>query len=374
MNNSYFDNAATSYPKASAVADEMHRYMKECGGTYGRGAYPRIVEASGMVEETRELISGWMGIEKTDNVFFCQNATVGINAILMGLDLHDCHVLVSPMEHNAVMRPLEFLRQEKGVQWEMLPHEDNGAIIPDKVQDCLQNNTRLVIVNYKSNVSGVVQPVDRIKQKIGKVPLLLDLSQASIETSLSLDTWSVDYAAFTGHKGLGGPTGIGGFFCRDPQLLTPFIRGGTGSLSESFDTPEYLPDRFEAGTPNVVGIVGLGAALRNSLPQRYSTSDFNELVNNISALPGVTVYCTVSPNETGTVFSLAHTEMDCSTISMKLQQEYDIQTRAGLHCAPLAHQTLGTYPQGTVRFSLSPLHDKADLKNLFTALSEIFRQ
>ena len=369
--NTYFDNAATSFPKASAVADEMHRYITECGGTYGRGAYPRIIEASEMVEDTRELLAGWMGIKKIDHVFFDRNATAGINAILTGLELHDCHILISPMEHNAVMRPLEFLRREKGVRWEVLPHDSEGRILSGQIPEYIQKNTSLVIVNQKSNVNGVVQPVEKIKQEIGGIPLMVDLSQASLRTALSLDDWDVDFAAFTGHKGLGGPTGIGGFFCRNTEHVKPLVRGGTGSLSESFDTPDFLPDRFEAGTPNVVGIVGLGAGMRNPLPQSHSNSDVGTLCDAVNALPGVKVYKAHSSNEIISVFSITHTKMECSTIAMELQLQFDVQTRPGLHCAPLAHQTLGTWPQGTVRFSLSPLHDTADLDNLYNALTKV---
>lgn len=371
MNNTYFDNAATSFPKAPAVADEMYRYITECGGTYGRGAYPRIIEASEMVEEARELLAGWMGTEATDRVFFTQNATAGINTILTGLELHDCHILVSPMEHNAVMRPLEFLSKHKGVIWEVLPHDINGCILCERVNGCVKGNTALAIINLKSNVNGVMQPVDMIKKEIGKIPMLLDLSQASMTTTVTLDAWGVEYAAFTGHKGLGGPTGTGGMFCRYPDNVRPLIRGGTGSLSESFDTPEHYPDRFEAGTPNVVGIVGLRAALLNPIPRKHTREDVDILISNISALPGITVYRAATSGDTEKVFSTTHTSIECSTIAMELQQEFDIQTRSGLHCAPLAHTTLGTYPQGTVRFSLSPFHTSSDFEYLFSALSHV---
>jgi cysteine desulfurase family protein len=371
MSNTYFDNAATSFPKAQAVADEMFRYMTECGGTYGRGAYPRIIEASGMVEETREQLAAWMGTKVADHVFFTQNATAGINTILTGLDLHDSHILISPMEHNAVMRPLEFLRSHNGITWEVLPHDTDGCIQCERINGCLKKNTSLVIINLKSNVNGVVQPVESIKKEIGEIPVLLDLSQVSIADTVTIDAWGVEYAAFTGHKGLGGPTGTGGMFCRFPADVRPLIRGGTGSLSESFETPEHYPDRFEAGTPNVVGIVGLRAALLNPIPREHTREDIDNLIGNINSLPGITVYRARASGDTETVFSITHASKECSTIALELQQEFDIQTRVGLHCAPLAHTTLGTFPQGTVRFSFSPSHTGKNLDYLYSALKKV---
>ena len=371
MANRYFDNAATSFPKPPAVAESVNRYLTEIGATYGRGAYPRIVEASGTVETLRELLAQKLGVARPERILFTSNATAGINTILFGLGLHDCHVLVSPLEHNAVMRPLHELVKRSGVSYDTLPHGPDGRIDTTRIRNTLRPDTRLVIVNHQGNVNGVVQPVQAVKAAIGEIPLLLDLAQSLGHTLVRLDEWQVDYAAFTGHKGLLGPTGIGGYFLRRPDTIQPSIFGGTGSRSDSFEMPEFLPDRFEGGTPNVTGIYGLYGALIEPVQPLHTKADFSELIDAVSKLPEMTVYCAIDPESRGSLFSLTHRTIDCGTLAQRLQQQYSIETRSGLHCAPLAHKTLGTFPDGTVRFAVSPYHTSEDFEYLFNALVSI---
>jgi cysteine desulfurase family protein len=367
----YFDNGATSFPKPKTVADAIHDYLTQCGGTYGRSAYKRVLEASGIVEDTRDLLGKTLGTKSTDSIFFSSNATSAINTILSGLQLSDCHILISPLEHNAVMRPLQALVSRYSVTFDILSHTPDGCVAVDQIKDQLTSSTRLVIINHQSNVNGVIQPIDQIKKEIGSIPILIDLAQSAGHSDIYLDKWDIDLAAFTGHKGLFGPTGTGGFFTRDPAVISPFIFGGTGSKSESFDMPSFTPDKFEAGTPNVTGIVGLHAALENPPQPLHSTSDFKLLIEQIKLIPHLQMVCAENFSFQGPLFSLVHKKYLSSEFADILYTTYQIETRAGLHCAPLAHQTLGTSPSGTVRIAVSPYHTNTDFEYLIDALKRI---
>lgn len=370
MTNYYFDNAATSYPKPASVAEYMSRHLTLVGGTYGRGAYKRVFSASQEVEATRELLAACLGVSQAEQVLFSAHATSGLNTILFGLALTGAHVLISPLEHNAVMRPLQELRRRSGVTYDILPHTPDGTITVTAIAASLRSNTTLVIVNHQSNVNGVIQPIAAIKEAIGSTPLLVDLAQSLGHTPINLEKWGVDFAAFTGHKGLLGPTGIGGFYLKWPDRVHPLLFGGTGSNSESFDAPDHLPDRFEAGTPNVTGIYGLSGALQEKPKPLHSTADLHNLIAAVAALPGITVYCSGDAATQGPLFSITHTTSDCATLAHKLYTECNIETRAGLHCAPLAHKTLGTLPSGTVRISVSPYHTPEDFDYLLCSLQK----
>lgn len=370
MANYYFDNAATSYPKPTSVAEYMSHHLTLIGGTYGRGAYKRVFIASQEVETTRELLATTLGVSQTEQVLFSTHATSGLNTILFGLALTGAHVLISPLEHNAVMRPLRELCRRAGVTYDILPHAPDGTITVKAIAACLRSNTKLVIVNHQSNVNGVIQPIAAIKEAINSTPLLVDLAQSLGHTPIKLEEWNVDFAAFTGHKGLLGPTGIGGFYLKWPERVRPLLFGGTGSNSESFDAPNHLPDRFEAGTPNVTGIYGLSGALQNQPEPRHRADDLHNLITAAARLPDITVYCSADAATQGPLFSITHTATDCATLAHKLYTEYNIETRAGLHCAPLAHKTLGTLPGGTVRVSVSPYHTPEDFDYLLCSLQK----
>jgi cysteine desulfurase family protein len=371
MLNYYFDNAATSYPKPESVAQAIGQYLSGGGGTYGRGAYPRIVEATRVVELTRELLATRLGISKPDHLYLCQNATAGINTILFGMRLRNCHVLVSPLEHNAVMRPLRELERHHGVEWSLLPHGPDGAVDADRVGPAIRSTTRLIIINHQSNVNGLIQPVQAIAKAAAGIPVLLDLAQSMGHVPLELDAWGIDYAAFTGHKGLLGPTGTGGFFVRQPLTVEPLLFGGTGSRSESFEMPETLPDRFEAGTPNVTGIHGLLAALTEKIIARHAPDDAAGLLAEIGRLPGMSVITASDRSRQGALFSIRHESLDCGTMAQMLLEQGGIECRAGLHCAPLAHRTLGTFPDGTLRIALSPFHTAGDFSHLISTIAAV---
>ncbi|HMA65362.1 MAG: aminotransferase class V-fold PLP-dependent enzyme [Fibrobacterota bacterium] len=371
MNNTYFDNAATSFPKPLAVAEMISTYLNDIGGTYGRSAYQRVIDASSGVETVRDLLAEKLHVENVDHVIFSFNATTAINTILSGLNLEKSHVLISPLEHNAVTRPLEILRGKCGIAIDIMPHFPDGRIDVDKIKSVIRDTTKLVIVNHQSNVNGVIQPIDKVKEVAGEIPVLLDLAQSLGHIPVELDAWNIDFAVFTGHKGLLGPSGTGGFFVRNPDLVNPLIAGGTGSRSESFEMPSFAPDKFEAGTPNIAGIYGLLGALENPCAKQYSQETYFEILDNISKFDFVKVLRAIDKNAQGDLFSLVHQRYDCSHVASALYTKYAIETRSGLHCAPLAHTSLGTFPNGSVRFSLSPYHTDSDLEYLYNAIKSM---
>lgn len=371
MINKYFDNAATSFPKPASVAEYISKYLTESGGTYGRSAYLRVLESSETVEKVREKLAEKTGTAKPENITFTPNATAAINTVLFGLNLHDCHVLISPLEHNAVMRPLFEICQRFNVSFDILPHGPDGLVEVKKIKDAIKPSTRLVIINHHSNVNGLIQPLSEIKREAGEIPVLADLAQSLGHTDIFLDSWNIDFAAFTGHKGLLGPTGTGGLYCKDPGKISPLIYGGTGSRSESFEMPSFTPDKFEAGTPNIAGIYGLLGSLENYPEPAHSNKDILELMDQISRIEKVKVFRSRDVKLQGTLFSITHEQHSCSRIAAELYSEYGIEVRSGLHCAPLAHKTLGTFPSGTVRFAPSPTHTIEDFRYLYEAVRDV---
>lgn len=376
----YFDNSATTFPKPAAVAQAMTRYLLEEGGSYGRSSHARAFRASAVVERCRERLAQLMDISQVEHLCFTNNATHAANVILQGIDFAGseavtrAEVLISPLEHNAIARPLAQLEGCGLITVRQLPAGVDGVVQPDLIASVLTENTRLVIVNHQSNVNGAIQPLAKIRQAIGQIPLMADVSQSLGKLPVRVDEWGIDYLMFTGHKGLFGPPGTGGLFIRQPDTVKPLHLGGTGSNSEHLTMPEIMPDRFEAGTPNMVGIYGLLAALDNVPEPQHSRSDFFALMAAIEALPGYRIQRTENQDAQGEVISLLHDCIDAATLSWKLEKEFGIETRSGLHCAPLAHQFLNSFPDGTCRLSPSPLHTTADFDYLITALAAISRQ
>lgn len=372
MINKYFDNSATSYPKPTQVGEAIVEYLEKVGGNYGRSAHGRSSKASSIVEECRDGIAEIFGIANPENMFFSANNTTTTNAILKGLDLNNKHVLVSPMEHNAVMRTLSFRQQSENIEVEILPHFSDGFIDIEKVKSVLKPNTALVCINHMSNVNGMVQDLHAIKNEIRDVLLFADVAQSGGKAEVKVSDWGIDFISFTGHKGLFGPTGTGGGYIKNPNLVKTFVHGGTGSKSDSFEMPDFMPDKFEAGTPNLVGIVGLNAAIKNVPEKLHTKQDYYEMFRQIKEIENLKVVCANDEKNQGNTFSFYHEELSSSELSMRLHDDFGIETRAGLHCAPMAHKLLGTFDiGGTCRIAVSDYHTKADFEYLINALKTI---
>lgn len=372
--NCYYDNSATSFPKPKEVADTICSYINECGGTYGRSAYRRVVDATLLVEECRDNLSEFINAD-SECVFFTHNATHAANLVLCGFTFQKGDVIaVSPLEHNAIMRPLQFLTEEKGINYIVVPFGADGTIKIDVLEQFLiENKVRMLVINHQSNVNGLIQPLSEIC-KVAKrcnTLILVDATQSIGSIGVDVSELDIDFMIFTGHKNLLGVTGVGGAYIKDVSLVKPLIYGGTGSNSDSYFMPEHTPDIFEAGTPNITSIVGLNAAITTEKVLNHTREDFLNLITEIKKLGNVTFVGANDMNNQGEVFSLTHNSLTISEFANILYNTYKIEVRSGLHCSPLAHKSLNTFPSGTVRFSLSCFHTKSDLDYLFNAIKSI---
>lgn len=365
--NKYFDNSSTSYPKPIEVADAIYHHITAVGGNYGRASYERALTNNTLVESTRDQVAALIGTAEGDHIFWCQNATMASNIILNSLDLRGKNVLVSPLEHNAVMRPLEYL----GAHWTTLPALSDGTIDVSKLKDLSLKDIDLIIINHLSNVNGVIQPLQEVAAWAGDTPLMVDTSQSLGHTEIDVIASNIDYLIFTAHKGLYGVTGLGGYYVKETSKLRPLIYGGTGSSSESYLMPEAFPDRQEAGTPNIIGIVGLNAALTHKPNPLHTKADTLALIKGIKEMEGMHVFCANDGLYQGELFSFTHNRINGSEFAYQLQKKYGIECRYGHHCAPLAHKNIGSFDSGTLRISLSPYHTPEDMDYLLNAIKEI---
>lgn len=362
----YFDHAATTWPKLPEVTEAMRLAMESAGGNAGRGGHRLAKAATAVLYDARETVADFFGCEDPFHVVFTSNVTESINLVLKGFLKPGDHVLVSPLEHNAVMRPLNALTRD-GITWEMLPAFEDGSVNPHSVKAKMKKNTRLIILCHESNVNGVIQPlraVGEIARESGCL-LMADCAQSAGHLPIRIEEDLIDFLAFTGHKGLMGPTGTGGliFGQRAPiQAVEPLKYGGTGSFSESIDQPVFLPDRFESGTLNVVGLAGLTAGIhwlneknRDGKLEESQNQLMRVLLGFLNQVPNLKLYRAVNPHNQGSVISFTIEGVDNGLAAEWLDTDCDILVRTGLHCAPMAHRTLGTFPKGTIRLSISPL-------------------
>jgi cysteine desulfurase family protein len=362
----YFDNAATSWPKPAAVKEAMVHFLEEVGANPGRAAHRRAVSAGRIVYETREAVAELFHAPDPLRVVFTANVTEAMNLALVGYLRSGDHVITSAMEHNAVMRPLREL-ERKGVQLTVVACTPDGALDPGDVEAAVRANTVMVVLNHASNVVGTILPV----REVGKIArrhdllTLVDAAQTGGAYPIDVVEDGIDLLGFTGHKSLHGPMGTGGLIVGervDVKRLRPLKRGGTGSNSELEEQPDFLPDKYESGTANAVGLAGLGAGMRwvkergVERIRAHETALTGRLIDGLQAVEGVTVYGGLDPKRQTATVSFTIEGVAPSEVGLRLDEEYGIMCRVGLHCAPAAHRTIGTFPQGTVRFGLSPFN------------------
>lgn len=376
------DNAATSYPKAPEVGDAMKRFIDDIGCNIKRGVYKSSLSAEEVVFETRELICSFFNFDKPENVIFTMNITQGLNFILKGLLKPGDHCIVSSMEHNAVMRPLMQLAKT-GVEFSRVQCDALGKLNAEDILKYIRNNTKAVIMTHASNVCGTILPL----YEAGKICrdkglfFIVDAAQTAGVLEVDMKQFNADAIAFTGHKGFLGPQGIGGFLVSDglAKEMNTLIAGGTGSLSEKEEQPEYMPDKFEPGTLNLPGIFGLNAALKYiqsiGLESIWSKEILlvKKFLDEVCNIKGVKVYGPGDTSGRTAVISLDFIGRDNGEISYELDKTYGIMTRCGLHCAPSAHKTIGTFPRGTVRFSFSHFNNLDEVKYTADALNKILK-
>ncbi len=377
----YFDNAATSYPKPEEVLAAIIDFTNNIGGSPGRSGHRLSIEAARILYQCRENLAELFNVSDPLKIIFTLNATEAINLVLKGLLHRGDHVITSSMEHNAVMRPLHEL-EKNGVQVQVIPCTFDGIFNPEDIERTIKKNTALIVLNHASNVTGSILPV-QCAGKIAKknnILFLVDAAQTAGSYPLDIEKNHIDLLAFTGHKGLFGPTGTGGLVIGenvDIRKIAPLKTGGTGSRSESEIHPDFLPDLYESGTPNIAGIAGLNAGVRYILERgieeirQYEVSLTEKLIQGLKEISGVTVYGKNNSEEQAAVVSFNINDQSPSDIGLKLDEEYDIMCRVGLHCSPSAHRTIGTFPAGTVRFSMSIFNTAQEIEKALMAVRKI---
>ena len=380
----YLDNASTTFPKPKAVPEAMYHYMTRSGSNINRGCYDRAYAVEELVYETRQMLCSLFGGEDCRNVAFTKNVTESLNVILKGLLKPGDHVLVSSMEHNAVMRPLVQL-EKQGISFSRIPCRRDGSLILEEMAPLVKKETRAVVMTHASNVCGTMMPYEQVGAFCRERGLLFiaDTAQTAGVWPLDMERMKIDALAFTGHKGLLGPQGIGGFLLGEKLLpqMESLIAGGTGSISHTEVMPDFMPDRFEAGTMNLPGIVGLHAGLVWIRETGMEQIRSHELALTRQFLEGLK---SMDPYEkrlrvvgkkdtegrTGVV-SVQTVRRELAQTAYELDVQYGIMTRVGLHCAPSAHQTLGTFPTGTIRFSFGWWNTREEVALALQALDEL---
>ena len=380
----YFDNAATSWPKPPQVKEAMNRFMEEVGANPGRSGHFRSIEAARIVFETREALSILFHVQDSSRIVFTLNATESINLALKGLLKPGDHVITSSMEHNSVMRPLRDL-ERKGIELNIVPCSKEGMLNPEEVERKIQPNTKMVVLNHASNVTGTLLPIEEVGLIARKYNLLflVDAAQTAGAYPIDIEKDGIDLLAFTGHKSLYGPQGTGGLVVGErvkEKEMIPLKQGGTGSRSELEEQPDFLPDCFESGTPNGVGLAGLFAGVQFVLEKGVGPIRQNEialiekLIKGLREIPRVKLYGPEKQGDRIATLSFNVARLSPSDMASRLEKEFGILCRPGLHCAPAAHHTLGTFPEGTIRFGLSAFNTEAEIETVLQAVSRISKQ
>ena len=378
----YLDNASTSFPKAPTVATAMSDYITNRGININRGSYALAYDVEDIIYTTRQRLNTLFNGHDPSHVVFTQNVTMSLNMVIKGLLKAGDHVLVSSMEHNAVMRPLTQLL-DKGIIFDIIPCDKTGSIQLESMDSLIRPNTVAMIINHASNVCGTIQPLESIGPicKAHSLQFIVDAAQTAGVIPIDVKACHIDALCFTGHKGLLGPQGIGGIILTKEmaQTLTPLIAGGTGSFSHLETMPTHMPDAFEAGTLNLPGIIGLNEGLAYIESQGMENIHNHELaltqsfLEGLQSIDGINIVGKQNIQDRTAVVSITIDGMDPANIAYELESTYHIMTRVGLHCAPRAHQTLRTYPEGTVRFSFGYANTHKDVESALSALNTIVK-
>ncbi|MBU5592397.1 aminotransferase class V-fold PLP-dependent enzyme [Clostridium sp. MSJ-4] len=379
----YLDNAATTYPKPPSVHNNMMNFFTNLGSSPGRGSYSTALESSRLVYSCRESLCELFNFSKPENVIFTYNVTTSLNMLIKGFVKEGFHVITTSMEHNSSLRPLFQLKDTLGIELDILQCSPTGILNVEDFKNLIKPNTKLVVVNHASNIVGSIQPIEEIGKICNEKGIYFILDSAQTAGVIDIDFKKVGCSAlaFTGHKSLLGPQGIGGFLISDDlnDVCDPFITGGTGSLSSSIYQPDFLPDKYESGTMNTPGIIGLLAGIQyiKSQGMDYIKNKEEELcdlfLNNLLNMDNVKLYGLTTAKHRTAVISANFENKDSSEISYLLDSQFGIMTRTGLHCAPLAHKTIGTYPEGTLRFSIGPFNDERDILYTIDSLNKVLR-
>jgi len=374
----YMDNAATSWPKPESVYRAVVDCMKRYGANPGRSGHKMATQAGKILLHTRELLCKLFSVDNPFQMIFTLNATESLNLAIKGCIEPGDHIITTTMEHNSVVRPLKEL-EKYDIKTTYVKADSQGRVDPDDIRKAIQPNTRLIVTTHASNVTGTLVPIDQIG-KIAReygILYLVDAAQTAGVIPIDLSKLPVDMMAMPGHKGLLGPQGTGVLYIAPHVKLKPLKEGGTGSQSENLYQPEFIPDRYESGTQNTPGIAGLGAGISFIMQQgqnnlfAYTNRLEKFFLEAVSSIPGIKVYGPPTMDERIGVISINIKDFDSTYIATLLDERYDIATRSALHCAPLAHQTIGTLKQGTVRFSPGIFNTMDQVAECIRALEQL---
>jgi len=382
MKTIYLDNAATSWPKPEETYAAMDRYGRMIGGSPGRSGHRLSIEAGRIILDTREALARLLGLDDVFQIVFTMNATQALNLAIFGLLSSGDHVITSSMEHNSAMRPLRFM-EKRGVDVSVIMCSPRGELDPQNVLDAIKSNTKAVYLTHASNVTGAIMPI----REVGKITrahgltFCIDAAQTAGVVPISVDEMNIDLLAFTGHKSLYGPQGTGGLYIRKglEKEIQPLMVGGTGSRSEFETQPDFMPDKYECGTPNGIGLAGLGAGVDFILTTGLSNIQAKEktltqlFLDGLKSIQDVTIY---GPGDAARQISIVSFNIDGVTpseASLALDEQFGIMSRPGLHCAPSAHRTIGTFPGGTVRFSFGYFNTEDDINRALETVRQLSR-
>jgi len=374
------DNAATSHPKPDVVIQAMTDYIKNIGASSGRSGHRLSIEAGRIVYETREAVAELFNFSDPLRVVFCCNVTESLNLAVFGLLQPGDSVITSSIEHNSVMRPLRALEAE-GVELTVVKCSQGGFLKPRDVQKAIKENTKLIVLNHASNVVGSILPIAEVGSIACEngIIFLVDVAQTAGSYPIDMEEMKIDLLAFTGHKAMFGPQGTGGLCISEGIELKPLKWGGTGSRSEEEYQPDFLPDKYESGTVNVVGLAGLGAGVRFVLSEGVQAIREKEkeltkkLMDGLSDINAITIYGGMDVDKKVGLVSFNIDGMMPSEVGFQLDEEYEIMCRVGLHCTPAAHKTIGTFPTGTVRLSISHFTTEEEVQETIKAVAGVVK-
>lgn len=374
----YMDNAATSYPKPESVYEAVDRFNRFMGGNPGRGSSRATLEAGAVILQAREALASLFGIDDSSRIAFTHNVTDALNIGLKGILQPGDHVITTSMEHNAVARPLHYL-QSQGVKWTAVPCDSKGSLDPQDIRAAIQTDTRMICMLHASNLTGTIMPIAEVGQIAREENLLFMVDSAQTAGVLPIDVTKqhIDLLAFTGHKGLYGPQGTGGLYVRSGLTVNPLRQGGTGSFSEYLDHPALMPDLLESGTPNTPGLAGLLAGVEYIAQTgvkeicQHEQAITARLLDGLSGISGVKIYGPRDVKLQTAVVAINIADLDCGEVSVNLDHEFGIVSRAGLHCAPLAHHTIGTFELGACRLSPGVFTTIAEVDAVIMAIDQL---
>lgn len=381
----YMDNAATSFPKPRQVLDAMCRYANELGASAGRGAYAEAVETASLIAECRRRLNRLFNGQDPNHFIFTLNCSDALNLAIKGLvdPRRKVHAICTAIDHNSVLRPMNALAEAGLIEQTRVPVDPKtGLVDVDDIRRAIRPDTRFVAATHASNVTGTVQPIRNIGAlcHAHNIPFIVDAAQSAGHIPVDVQADFIDLLAAPGHKALLGPLGTGFLYIRPglETVLRPLREGGTGSVSEHDRQPDFMPDRFEPGSHNAIGIAGLSEGVRWILEQGIETLAAHDqdlvrmFIDGAGNIPGLTYFGPQGVKNRLGVFSVRVDGFDPHELAAVLESSYGLLTRPGLHCAPLIHQTLGTTRfGGTTRFSFSPFLSKQDVKYATDALAEI---